>query len=326
MELAVAVPAVAKLRASKVKPRTLKLYAQAVEDFREWAKLHRRTLRSHRDVDESMCLYLNDLCEDGVNISYGSYTIYGWILLASSEHLDSRQQLPFAKQSLRGWKSRFPGHVRSGVDLVIWDLIALQCFQNGCPLAAVAILIQGDTYLRAGELFSLTKRHLIPPRAARSRGIWGVIVGLLEDGLPCKNKDFDDCVLFNSGPRHDVNQMVAMLYKRRISDTTSLLNPLTHSGYNDAIKAAAQALGLSSLQLSAHNLRHSGASHDCFHAVRTPDEIQARGRWKCAESVRRYRRPGRMLLSQKNVPAKIWKLARTARSEVMQALVNSFPF
>ena len=152
--------------------------------------------------------------------------------------------MPFAKQSLRGWKTRFPGKVRSGVDLAIWDLMALQCHRHGPPLAAAGILLQGDSCLRTGELFSFTKKHLISPRAARSKGIWGIVVGLLEVGSLSKNKDLDDCVLFNSGCRSDLNKLCSLLMRRKLEPGKPLLHPLTASKYNEAIQHAAKFWGL----------------------------------------------------------------------------------
>ena len=313
-------PKLKRLRVAKVKPKTLALYSQAVKDFREWALQSGRPLRSHKRVDEAMCLYLDALCEDGVTITYGSYAVYGWIMLASDEHCDPRDQLPFSKQALKGWRSRFPSKVRSGIDLSVWDVIAKQCVDNGCPLAACAILIQGDSYLRTGELFAITTKHIIPPSASRHRGIWGIIVGMLECGEPSKNKDYDDCVLFNSVGRLDVNRVVAMLAKRKLDSSTCIFHPLTPNNYNLAIKQAAQKLGIVQLQLSGHMLRHSGASHDSYHDLRESASIQARGRWKCAESMRRYKRPGRMLLNQKGIPRGLWAKARNCRGPLIDQL------
>lgn len=219
-----AVPVSKRLRVSKVKPKTLALDSQAVQDFRDWAKASGYHLHSHRLVDDAMCVYLDAMCEDGVCITYGSYAVYGWIMLGSEEHSDPKFQLPFSKQALKGWKSRFPSRVRTGIDLSVWDVIAKQVLDNGNLLAACAILVQGDSYLRTGELFQLTMQHVIPPSASRRRGIWGIIVGMLESGEPSKNKDFDDCVLFNSTGRTDVNRVMALLAKRRLDRNTCIFH------------------------------------------------------------------------------------------------------
>ena len=110
-----------------------------------------------------MCLFLRELCEQGEPMSYGSYAVFGWIKIRSTFHLEAKHQLPFSREALKGWKSRFPGHTKTGVDLVLWDLIALKALDRGFPLCAAAILIQGDAYLRPCELFDMTQQHLVTP-------------------------------------------------------------------------------------------------------------------------------------------------------------------
>ena len=228
--------------------------------------------------------------------------------------------MPFSRDALKGWRSHFPGHSRTGVDLSLWDLIALQAAETGLFLCAAAILVQSDAYLRPGELFSLTRRHLVTPSGSRVRGIWGIIVGLLEDGKPTKAGDYDDVVLFNSTGRSDVNDIIRLLSKRRIDPEVSLFSPLTMDQYASQVGKCADAVGLSHLHLTPHCLRHSGASHDAYHKVRSMSEIQTRGRWKAAKSVNRYKRPGRMLLSQSQVSASIWRKAIHARGKLFKIL------
>lgn len=316
------VPAHKALRVSKVSTKTQQQYLQAVQMFEDWCRKQHRSVSSHRRVDEAMAIYLQTLCCDGEPFNYGSYCVYGWILLRSQEHCDPKFQLPFSRQALKGWKAKFPGSSRTGVDLVLWDLVALECIQQGWWLSACAILIQGDAYLRPSEVFAITKKHLVPPRAARTKAIWGVIIGLLELGRPGKSGEYDDVVLFDTACRADVNQVVAHLARRPLSDDQCIFSPLTQSEYGQNIQAALRNLELQKLGLSPHSLRHSGASTDSFHKIRDAKTIQSRGRWKAAESVKRYKKPGRMLLTQKNVSKAIWARASKARPSVISAVLR----
>ena len=65
-----------------------------------------------------------------------------------------------------------------------------------------------------------------------------------------------------------------------------------------------------------------GPSHDAYYELRDVKQIQMRGRWKAIESVRRYRKPGRMLLSHKEVPKSVWQRAVKARQFVIPAVVD----
>eukprot|EP00438_Fugacium_kawagutii_P028531 Skav222528 [mRNA] locus=scaffold2875:82275:83045:+ [translate_table: standard] len=251
-----------------------------------------------------------------------SYVVFGWILLKSRWHIPERQQLPVSRQALKGWRSRYPGKSRTGIDLALWDLVALAAAELGYHLTACAILVQGDCYLRPCEVMMLTKRHLIKPQ--RRIKHWGLVVGLEEDGVPAKSGEFDECVFANTPTRADVNQVLLMLSQRKLACDVSLFHPLTSAKYNRQISEAATKVGLGHLNLSAHHLRHSGASHDAYYNLRTLKEIQTRGRWKAANSVNRYRKPGRMLLTQSNVSKAVWKAADQARPKVLNSLSQFF--
>eukprot|EP00438_Fugacium_kawagutii_P027263 Skav214356 [mRNA] locus=scaffold86:498779:503145:+ [translate_table: standard] len=312
------VPKHRELQCSKVKPKTLMVYQSAVNGFDAWNRQQRRSLRPHESTDEAISAYIHHLCREGKTLTEASYVVFGFILLRSKFHMPDKQQLPISRQALKGWRSRYPGNSRSGVDLTLWDLVAYHACLKGFFLAASAILIQGDCYLRPCETLALTRRHLIPPQ--RRMKSWGVIVGLTEDAIPSKSGEFDECVFADSPGRSDVNLVLSLLAKRRVGEHASLFSPLTPKRYNLHIQQAAEAAGLSFLHLTSHHLRHSGASHDAYYKTRTLKEIQTRGRWKAANSVNRYRKPGRMLLSQASVSRQIWKQAETARMKVVQSL------
>lgn len=306
----------------KITHRTFELYQQAVDKFLTWAKEKGRSLATHRNVDDSMCIYLRHLCADGCSLTYGNYAVFGWIKLKSNEHMDSRLQLPFAREALKGWRSRFPGHTRTGIDLTLWDLVALHAVHKGYYLTGAAILIQGDSYMRPGELFEITKNHIISPTGSRVKGTWGVVIGLLELGKPTKAGEYDDVVIFNTSGRSDVNDVLRALSRRRLDSSSCVFAPLTLEQYGKQITECAKVAGLDHLQLTPHCLRHSGASHDAYHKIRDVHEIQSRGRWKSAKSVHRYKKPGRMLLSQAQVPAAVWNQAIKARPKVLKEVCS----
>eukprot|EP00438_Fugacium_kawagutii_P021755 Skav204650 [mRNA] locus=scaffold949:25213:31861:+ [translate_table: standard] len=326
------VPKHRELQCSKVKPKTLMVYQSAVNGFDAWNRQQRRSLRTHESTDEAISAYIHHLCREGKTLTEASYVVFGFILLRSKFHMPDKQQLPISRQALKGWRSRYPGNSRSGVDLTLWDLVAYHACLKGFFLAASAILIQGDCYLRPCETLALTRRHLIPPQ--RRMKSWGVIVGLTEDAIPSKSGEFDECVFADSPGRSDVNLVLSLLAKRRVGEHASLFSPLTPKRYNLHIQQAAEAAGLSFLHLTSHHLRHSGASHDAYYKTRTLKEIQTRGRWKAANSVNRYRKPGRMLLSQASVrindlaapPEKVDVLAYLERRHEAFAVFLVFEF
>ena len=306
-----------KLRASQLKPKTLQLYNDAVCEFESWCIQNGRRRNSHRAIDEGLTQFTQELCEDARCFADASYAVFGWIALPEKD------QLPFSKQSIKGWKSKFPPKSRAGVDLQLWDLVALRCAQQEHCEAAAAILLQGDTYLRPSELVQLKKCNVLQPQSIRKPDGWGVIIAPLEDGVPTKARDFDDVVLLNTPQRHDTNAVLKAVFNAS-KNSRWLFPKLTCKKYCEQIACSAKQEGLIDLRLTPRVLRHSGASHDAYYHVRDLQQIQERGRWKASRSVLRYKKPGRMLFQHGKVDSKIWFRARTARLQVVLILTAFF--
>ena len=307
-----------------MKPQTLKSYHEAVQQFLSWASSNGKRTSSHQSVDESISEYIHYLCWEGCSITFASYVVFGYIMLRSPSnwHMTDKAKLPISRMALKGWRSRFPGRTRTGVDLVLWDLVALCAAQRGFFLTAFGILVQGDSYLRPSELITLRKSQLLPPR--RQQTCWGIVVGLSEDGVPAKNGEFDECVFLDTPSRRDINGLLTTLIRRSPVSEKFVFKGLTLEKYEKQITIAAEDAGLSQLRLCPHMLRHSGASHDSYHQLRNIKDIQVRGRWKALVSVARYRKPGLMLLAQSAVKHSVWKRADIARAQVIRLLGNHF--
>ena len=203
LSTAVKVPPHKRLRVSRLKPKTLELYLASVQDFEAWAKKCYPCAK--RDPDRCLTLYIHELCEDGHPYHEAAYAIFGYIALRMNLSGPEKFALPQSKEALKGWKARFPGKSRAGIDLRVWDVVALKLFETGYPQVAAAVIVQGDTYLRPSEILDVTGKHVIPPSGPWSKGLWGIMVGLFEAGNPTKAGEFDDCVLLDSADRFDTN-------------------------------------------------------------------------------------------------------------------------
>ena len=305
-----------RLRASQVKPITLKRYATAVTELDSWANSRRCSL-APKHVDANITRYLHEMCESGSSIIDARSVVYGFILLRCQSETPERFLLPQAKQALKGWATRFPTHSKAGVDLQVWDTIAWKCIQNDSLLTAAGIMLQGDTYARPSELLRITRGAVIRPRRSRSH-FWGIVIDPQEQHTPTKTGEYDDCVLLDSPGREGIAVILKYLFNRTKLDSDKLFAGLSLTKYNEDINQACKELGLQKLKLTAHVLRHSGPSTDSYRKIRSLDLIQSRGRWKALSSMHRYRKPGRMLLLHQLVPEHIWQRAPKARQKVIQ--------
>ena len=320
LSICIDVPDHKRLRASRVKPITLKRYQKAVEEFEHWAFTHKRSLSVSR-VDRSCVDYLHWLCEQGRSVVDARSTVYGYVMLKADSEQPERFLMSQSKTALKGWTTRFPIHSRSAVELRVWDAVAGQCLADGQPFAAAAILLQGDLYLRPHEILNLTKGTVIRPKTSQARS-WGVVLAPQETGHPTKTGTYDDCVLLDTPGREDCQVIIRSLFQRAVADSDLIFPTLTARLYGLAIADAAQKLGLGRLRLTPHGLRHSGPSTDSLYKVRDISAIQARGRWQSASSVARYRKPGRMFLTHHMVPDHVWQVADSSRRSVVRYFSN----
>eukprot|EP00971_Amphidinium_carterae_P175158 3472236-Amphidinium_carterae.1 len=87
--------------------------------------------------------------------------------------------------------------------------------------------------------------------------------------------------------------VLAALYQRCKSDSALVL-PLTLAQYSKAIQDASCATGLQKLRILPYTVRHGGPSVDAFLHARELPQIQERGQWRCAKTVSRYKKTGRL--------------------------------
>ena len=112
-----------------------------------------------------------------------------------------------------------------------------------------------------------------------------------------KSGDYDDTIVLGDeasqrAGRGWVAALVAQLSKQGSAETALL--DLTLPIWERAFQRAVVGLGLERLRISPHCLRHGAASSDFASKFRRLDELQRRGRWKAAASVRRYEKCGRL--------------------------------
>lgn len=272
-------------------------------------------------VDVLLCEYFAELLDSGRPYNDASYTLFGYIVLRADEDKPERDLFPRARQALKGWNSKYPQCSRTGADFQIWFLIALHICKVD-PMYAAILLLQLDTYARPSEILEVKRRDVIKP-SSRQCKFWGIIFGNSLHTEKIKTGTQDDTVILDS-LNGFATTVLKMVFGNRAHDESPLFPNASLSQYETLVKEAKREAGLVAFTTTPHSVRHSGPSVDFLNKSRLPEEIMARGRWKCPKSIQRYRKPGQMLARMNKIPQSVWDNARDALTQVLIKLRNFY--
>lgn len=289
------------LRIKRVKPVTLLRYSDHVDDFLQWCRRHRKSTNTCRLADKALSVYMNVLFEDGATLTSAGYTLFGFIALKTVPDRAERDMLPLARCALTAWRHSKHGTSRVGVPPQVIYHFAKFCVDAGLVTAATAALLQYDLYARPSEILQLRGRDLVKSVPAFATQC-GVLFGNSEFGETSKSGVADDVVLADSPHRPWAHRILQKLI-RRFAGEDVLLFDISLAKYEELFRKFCAKHGIKPSAFTPHTIRHSGPSYDVLHAHRTFEQVQARGRWASAQSVARYRKPGRLLMEASKLPA-----------------------
>ena len=149
-------------------------------------------------------------------------------------------------------------------------------------------------------------------------GSWGAIIGNSDFQERTKVGRFDDVILADSTHRSWCGKLLQHISKGKHHLDIPLFQ-LTLPQFEDLCRQFSCKHQLKQGLFTPHVIRHSGPSFDCIHHHRSLPQIQERGRWSCAASVNRYKRPGRLLLEASRLPA----VLRNYKCEKLSATLAS---
>ena len=297
------------LRIKRIQARTLLLYDDHVQLFLQWVKHRKANLKSESLVDKWMSIFFHALFEDGAPQNTASYTLFGWIALRMVPTKPERDLLPLSRSALAAWRGISPVRARVGVPPQVVYKFAAFCVKNGNASAAAAVLLQYDLYARPSEILGVKGRDLVAPVEAMSSH-WGLIFGNSDFGETTKVKAVDDVVFADSPHRPFAGRLLKFLSRSCLHLDVEIF-PTTLTQYEELFRCFSKHHKLPSGLFTPHCIRHSGPSYDAIHAHRTFADIQARGRWSCAASINRYKKPGRLLLQASRLPSALQKFSQT---------------
>jgi hypothetical protein len=197
--------------------------------------------------------------------------------------LKGEHQLLLAKQALKGWHRLQPLDARLPLPLEMVALFVVLAWSLGRKEEAFAFLCIVNCYLRPEELFKARVQDLVLPIAASTASQALSVV--------LQTHEFDKCIVAD-GKFQDLLVCLAVrvlqLPARPQKETALQVKP---QQLIDVMNLASCMWDLSSLgSLDLYRLRHTGASFDYLSHTRTLAEVQKRGRWRAAASVRRYKK------------------------------------
>ncbi|CAK0849207.1 unnamed protein product, partial [Prorocentrum cordatum] len=135
-------------------------------------------------------------------------------------------KLPREAKALQGWRHLLPLVIRAPVLWAAVAPIALALVRRRQPLAALAVVLAADAYLRPGELLSLQANRVVPAQseAGSDYRFASLEPKPEEELLPTKTKGFNDSILLDGTSKRDLGVLVKRLARQK-SFSAELLFP-----------------------------------------------------------------------------------------------------
>lgn len=291
-------------------------YAAAYTAMEEWARAREMSIGSAAQLDGAATMYLDHLFKCGESSAKAKYAVFGTIFCRGLGR--GPQSLPRARGALRGFTRDDPPSSRDPMPLEVTASLAMWLSARNdleSKASAVAMVVSFDLFTRPSETLAIKAEDIIAPGVGRFAETSVVIAPSRPGGLdpvpghhlrPAKNRQFDDTVVVGVSdfPAGFVGKLLRVL-KARTLPTEAILAGLCLPAYEKAMAAGVRALGLSALKLTPHSARHGGASSARYLGALDMREIQRRGRWAAASSVRRYDKIGRLTRQVSLTPAAV---------------------
>ena len=279
---------VADLSASLVNPKSLRTYNTHLNKFNLWFQsLSLPAPKSFPELDSLLAQYCA-YCYSS-KATRGSRQSCVFALSAILLHCpEARNALPLSRRVLAGWDKRHPSTQNTPCPFELVLALADHFLQRNNLECGVLVLFAADTYLRVSELLTLTPSQICLPSNIRPGAV----------SLPISKGGRNQSVVLRSPT------LITLLkeYLKRRSVRETLVFSESPLSFNAALRRALADLGVdSSTRITAHSLRHGGATHDFICGVPLADIVQ-RGRWKDPRTAQIYIQSAQSLLLSTKLP------------------------
>ena len=202
------------------------------------------------------------------------------------------KKLPRFNRCLKAWAAAGPMRARRALPFLVVAGLVGALMKGGFRETALRVLLLFTAYLRPSES-SLKKCELIPPVKGGSIEMtcYAVLLRPQELGLVRKCGTFDDTIVLDDKRFSFLGPALELLGHRKRKEATLFADELP--AVRRHIEWARRAINLKQ-EVSLHQLRHSGASHDAATGSREMLSIKKRGGWSSDSSLLRYQKHGQL--------------------------------
>ncbi|CAK0818925.1 unnamed protein product, partial [Prorocentrum cordatum] len=292
------------LEQESITAKTKEDYERRLERFFGFCSINDLALDTDLLLEEALVEYMDLLFAQGGPCNSGAKLLaavgHRWPRL---HHAGRMLKLPRVAKALQGWRRLVPPVTRAPVPWAAVAAISLALVRRKQPLAALAVVLAADAYLRPGELLSVRANHVVPAQSAAG-GDYRFASPVLrpeEELQPTKTRGFNDSILPDSVSRPYLGALVERLAKQK-GFSAELLFPWPAAAFTAMFKRAAADVGLEAWELTPCILRHAGPSHDWLTKARSLGGIKRRGRWISDMSVRRCEKSSRVMRRLATLP------------------------
>ena len=162
-----------------VSRETRQAYKDAADEFAAWVAAKRLKVHPVDALDDAMTAYIDPLFLQGKEPHQAKYALFG---VVKSGMVKSEDSLPRARQAIAGFSGQSPSVMREpipveAVALMAEHLVDVADLDPMAGLAACAMVLSFDLYLRPSEVIELTKEAVVPPQGTQyPKWKWAVIV------------------------------------------------------------------------------------------------------------------------------------------------------
>jgi len=217
-----------------------------------------------------------------------------------------------ARNAIDGFNKRAPAESREPAPEEIYFAIIGNMLWKGQVLEALNETIRYLSMTRPGEIDQLLVKQFVPPVGSHRQ--WSLLLNIQEEKRPGKTGEYDEGVVLDQPLAIKLSPHFAALVKNR--DPSDRLWNLEAQRFQQAFNQSVSDLKLSDLHITRYGSRHSAASHDLYHKLRSFNETKERGRWKSDHSMRRYSKAARLQYFTNKVPADVLKFGQIVKTEL----------